>query len=430
MSTGKHRKLLVVAFHYPPDNSSTGVLRTLKFTQYLPDFGWRCEVISVPVELYPNQDLRLLDDVPPEVTVHRPWAADARELFGIRGRYPAFLGVPDRYWTWYFAATRTAFALLSGGRFDAVYSTLPFPTAHLIGLAIKKKSGLPWVADFRDSWVDGFLGPVRYRLAAWFERRVIRHADQVIMNTPVMRKYYLGRYPEHPPSKFVTITNGYDEKDFCDLEYSPGTSFEVICAGWLNDENRDPEAILKGSALALARGWIPRERLRLTFLGAGPYGESRRFREQLRHYQLEANAEITIPRVPYGEALRRQARADVVVVLTDDAKRIAQNRDWTFMAVPAKLYEYLRLGKFMLVLSRAQAVRELLHDVHAPAPLLPSDTEGIAAALREAYLRRSSQPDPKVDPSIQKYDRREITRALARVLDGLMAGREVASTGP
>jgi hypothetical protein len=100
------------------------------------------------------------------------------------------------------------------------------------------------------------------------------------------------------------------------------------------------------------------------------------------------------------------------------------------MAVPAKLYEYLRLGKFMLVLSRAEAVRELLDDVHAPTPLLPSDTEGIAAALREAYLRRSSQSDPKVDPAIQKYERREITRALARVLDGLTAGREVPNSGP
>jgi glycosyltransferase involved in cell wall biosynthesis len=419
MNSKAYRNLLVIAFHYPPDNSSTGVLRTLKFTQYLLDFGWRSEVISVPEHLYPDRDPRLLEDVPPEVRVHRPWAADSRKLFGIKGRYPGFLGVPDRYWTWYFAATRKARALLSAGRMDAIYSTSPFPTAHLIGLAVKRRSRLPWLADFRDSWVDGFLGPVRYRVDGWLERRVIAHADQVIMNTPATRRYYLGRYPEQPASKFVTITNGYDENDFRDLDFSSGDAFEVISAGWLNDANRDPEAVLKAAALALERGWIPRNKLRLTFLGAGPYANSKRFQDQLRRYKLQENTEVTVPRVPYGEALRRQARADVVVVLTDDAKRMAENRDWTFMAVPAKLYEYLRLGKFMLVLSRAEAVRELLSDVHAPAPLLPSDIEGVTFALREAYLRRARESTPALDPAIRKYERRELTRELARVLDSL-----------
>jgi glycosyltransferase involved in cell wall biosynthesis len=240
------------------------------------------------------------------------------------------------------------------------------------------------------------------------------------MNTPATRRYYLGRYPEQPVSKFVTITNGYDEKDFRDLDFSIGAAFEVICAGWLNNENRDPEAILKASALALERGWIPKDKLRLTFLGAGPYANSTQFQQQIRHYGLAENTEVTIARVPYGEALCRQARADVVVILTDDMKRIAENRDWTFMAVPAKLYEYLRLGKFMLVLSRAEAVRELLHDVHASAPLLPSDTEGAASALREAYLRRASSSPRELDPAIRKYERRELTHALARVLDGLV----------
>jgi glycosyltransferase involved in cell wall biosynthesis len=422
MNSKAYRNLLVIAFHYPPDNSSTGVLRTLKFTQYLLEFGWRSEVISVPESLYPNRDPRLLEDVPPEVRVHRPWAADSRKLFGIRGRYPAFLGVPDRYWTWYFAATRKARAVLSDGRMDALYSTSPFPTAHLIALAVKRRSGLPWVADFRDSWVDGFLGPVRYHVDGWLERKVIAHADQVIMNTPATRRYYLCRYLGQPAAKFVTITNGYDENDFRDLDFSSGPAFEVICAGWLNDENRDPEAVLKAAALALERGWIPRDKLQLTFLGAGPYVNSKRFQDQLRHYKLLENTEVTVQRVPYREALCRQARADVVVILTDDAKRMAANRDWTFMAVPAKLYEYLRLGKFLLVLSRAEAVRELLSDVRAPSPLLPSDTEGVATALHEAYLRRAHNPTPELDPAIRKYERRELARELARVLDGLTSG--------
>jgi hypothetical protein len=74
------RKLLVVAFHYPPDNSSTGVLRTLKFTQYLESHGWASEVISVPGERYLARDEGLANQIPPHAKVTRVWAPDLSKL--------------------------------------------------------------------------------------------------------------------------------------------------------------------------------------------------------------------------------------------------------------------------------------------------------------------------------------------------------------
>src|SRR3990167_2328857 len=95
------RQLLVVAFHYPPDNSSTGVLRTLKFTQYLFLHSWRSTVLSVPVTLYPYTDAALAKTIPSDIEIHRTWAVDLKKQLSVFGVYPRFLTYPDRYWPWF-----------------------------------------------------------------------------------------------------------------------------------------------------------------------------------------------------------------------------------------------------------------------------------------------------------------------------------------
>ena len=114
-SAPNDRKLLVIAFHYPPDNTSTGGLRTFKFTEYLLRHGWRSHVISVPTNLYRSLDPAGAARMPKEVTVERVWARDAKSVFGFRGVYPSWLGIPDRYWTWLFSGTRAGGGSLASG---------------------------------------------------------------------------------------------------------------------------------------------------------------------------------------------------------------------------------------------------------------------------------------------------------------------------
>lgn len=86
--------MLAVAFHYPPDHTSTGVLRTLKFTQYLVKHGWQSDVISVPESLYVSTDPAFNHQVPQGTRVFRTWAVDVKELLGVRGIYPDFAAIP------------------------------------------------------------------------------------------------------------------------------------------------------------------------------------------------------------------------------------------------------------------------------------------------------------------------------------------------
>lgn len=419
------RRVLVVAFHYPPDNTSTGVLRTLKFTQYLLGHGWRSHVISVPVALYPSCDPDNARVLPDGIEVERTWACDVKRALGIRGVYPGFAGVPDRYWPWYFSATRAGLRAVRTGAVQAIYSTLPVPTAHLVGLALKRRTGLPWLADFRDPWVEASLPPLRRRFEARLERAVVTRADRVICNTPAMRRAFLAAYPAIDPGKFVVITNGYDEAELAGIVPRPGPRFRILHAGTLDDENRNPRGLLLGVRSALDRGWLREDDLELMLLGAGRHADAPGFRRDLDQTRLAACTTIVRERIAYREALALSAGADVVVVLSENLGATAGRdvQDFTALQVPVKLYEALRLGRPVLALVSGGAVAELLASTGVGITIAPQDTEAIAASLRDAYRTRtragtSIAPAPA---AIAAYGRERLTEQLARELDDAVA---------
>lgn len=421
------RKVLVIAFYFPPDNSSTGVLRTAKFTQYLVRREWASEVISVPTERYLATDTQLAAQLPAVVRTTRVWAPDLSKTLSIMGRYPSAATFPDRYWPWLFPAVKAGLKLIRESGIDVIYATSPVPTALWIGMRLKKLTGLPLVIDFRDPWVDNSVPPVRRFFESWLERRFMRSADRIICNTPALRRDFLARYPEVPPERFVTITNGYDEPDFKGIESVPAERFEIIYAGMLQKEHRNPEPLLRAVRLALDRGWLRKEDLHLSFLGTDAWGGSDEFTGRLRELQLDDVTEVATHRIPYRDALRRMAAASVLLVLLHGeggSEKIAKNREWWGLTVPAKVYEYLRIGRPMLVLVDEGAVAELLRDTGAGTPIPPHDIEAIARTLQRLYDDWRNAPQPRtaaatVSEVVRRYSREALTERLADELDAV-----------
>jgi hypothetical protein len=421
-SAPNDRKLLVIAFHYPPDNTSTGGLRTFKFTEYLLRHGWRSHVISVPTNLYRSLDPAGAARMPKEVTVERVWARDAKSVFGFRGVYPSWLGIPDRYWTWLFSGTRAGARAIRGSGIDVVYSTYPMPSAHLIGLRLKRRFGLPWIADFRDPWAVSSGAWPRDWVESRLERLVVAAADRVICNTPAMRRRFLKTYPDVDASHFVTITNGYDEPEFGALQPARSDKFHILYPGTVDRENRNPRPVLAAVAAAIKGGQLPANDVLLTFLGSGNYGVSTEFRADLDRYGLRSITEVVAARIPRREALNRIAGADVLVVLSDQEQQTGDAReDWTSMQVPAKVYEYLRLGSPMLPLVQGGAVAEVLREVQGCEPLSPRDVDRVAKRLGELYRgRRDSRIPPHAPPAVARYSRENLTVKLAAELAALV----------
>ena len=419
-ATDGRRGLLVVAFHFPPDNSSTGVLRSLKFTAHLLDLGWRSHVLTVDPAIYENRDPALEAQIPADVTVQRLPCLDAKQRWSVAGRYPAIVAVPDRYGSWRRPAIAAGRSLIAHGAVQAIYSTYPVPSAHLIALALKRRSGLPWIADFRDPWAGGGGSGWRYRADAWLERQVVTAADRVLANTDASREDFLARYPDLPPERFVTLPNGYDETDFADLPAPDRERFHIIYPGSINRSNRDPTPLLQAVGALLRAGQLPRAHTRITLLGCGPAGGQAWLRELLAAESLTDLTHIEIDRVPYRDSLRRLAGAGLLVVLNEAAAETSEDLAYARLMVPAKVYEYLRLGRPFLVLCGEGAVPSLLARTGGGFACAAADQARIQAHIAEAFGAweagaTAGQPN---DP-VRQFERRRLSGQLAGELHRL-----------
>lgn len=416
----------MVAFHYPPDNSSTGVLRSLKFSRHLVDLGWRPHVLTVDPAIYAHRDAALEAQIPPEVTVERLPCRDAKLRWSIAGRYPGILAVPDRFGSWRGPAIRAGRVLIAEGTVQAIYSTYPLPSAHLIALALKHRSGLPWIADFRDPWAGGGGHGWRYRIDTWLERRVVHAADRVLANTDAARDDFLARYPDVPAERFLTLPNGYDETDFADLPAQDREQFHIVYPGSINRSNRDPTSLLQAIGALLRAGRLPRARTRITLLGCGPAGEQAWLRELLGAEGLADLTQVVLDRVPYRDSLHQLARAGLLVVLNEAAGETREDLAYARLMVPAKVYEYLRLGRPFLVLCAEGAIPQLLARTGGGAACAAADQARIRANIEQAFADwRAGQSGAAASSDVvSQFERRQLSKRLAQELDRL------ASTTP
>lgn len=419
--TAAPRDFLLVAFHYPPDNTSTGVLRTLKFSRHLVDHGWRARVVTVEPDVYQHTDPALLEQVPEQVTVDRLPCRDARDRWNIAGRYPSWIGIPDRFGSWRGQAVKRCVEIARDASVRAIYSTYPHPSAHLIALAVHRATGLPWIADYRDPWAGGAARDFAGLCDRFLERRVVLAATRTIANTDLSRENFLARYPELDPSRVVTITNGYDEADFVDLEpvHDGDGRFTLIYPGGIDPGNRNPIPVLEALALLVQRGDLQPEAFRLVMLGGGKALDAPWFRSEVDRLGLGDNIEGTHHRIPYHESLGRLKAADMLLVLNEPvgearAAEVAFSR----LMVPAKVYEYLRLQRPFLALCAEGSVPYTLDRIGAGWSCSPYDIEGIARYVMEAVRLRQEQRGIDVDAeALGRYERHALSERLAAVLD-------------
>ena len=411
------KKVVMIAYHFPPEGGGSGVLRTLKFTKYLPRHGWIPHVLTLKESFYVEKDYGLMSDIPPEAVVHRTFALDSSRHLAIRGRYLSLISVPDRFVSWVpFGVLRGARLIRDAG-INVLYSTSPPATSHLIAGALKRLTGLPWVADFRDPWIEeGFFpirGTLRYRVESFLERHVVQNADRLIFTTPYLRKDFLSRYPNLSPDKAAVIYNGYDEADFQHLDGQvQNERFEIIHAGLVTPEFRSPIPLLKAIATLMAEGNLHPEKIRITLLGGGPYLASKGFTDAIKNLRLNGTVEVT-DRVPHHQALQRLRKAAVLLLL--------QASDDTRFLIPAKAFEYLRLGRPILALTLEGATADLLDGVDHCYVVNPVDESRLRNTIMSLYKSWCESPNRiRVSPSIRRYERSNLTAELAQLLEELV----------
>jgi glycosyltransferase involved in cell wall biosynthesis len=400
--------VLVLAYFFPPLGGA-GVQRTTKFVKYLPAAGWTPTVVTTRGRWYPARDESLAADVPPGVRVIQARElAVPRSLSALLERFllaplARLLRWPDEMSGWVPGATRAALREIRRERPDVIFTTSAPYSAHLVGLLLHRRTGIPWVADFRDEWTENPEAgrqPRIYRAASrLLERLVLRHATRVTVTTDDARL----ADAVVADAKRTTITNGVDPDDIAGTGgRGGGERFRLSFVGTLYG-GRDCAPVFAALRRLAERGAVDPSRAEFRVVGnvwlpappdAGPVPV------------------VQAGYVDHPRAVREMAEADVLVVYLPSESR----------AIVGKLFEYLAAGPPVLTVAHPSNAGARLAAEFGSGPVVePGDSAEIEAALEDLYgrwlrgdLHRGE--DERRAEALRRFSRERLTRDLARVL--------------
>ena len=427
--------VLIVTYLYPPVENA-GTRPVVQLVRYLPKFGFQ------PVILTTRNYGDLPDDA--QTLIFR-----ADELFGYAKRMyravklrnvPAYQQadhrllppggrlerwklnylIPDPKIIWYPSAVRRGLQALRAQPVRLLYSISPPQTSHLIALKLKQKTGLPWVADFRDGWLFEPLIPARLNskfrrhLESHLEKQVIRSADHIVTVNPVMAADLKQRYPK-AASKVSVMPNGFDRADFAGLRrrrQAPDKLRLVYTGSFsLSRSGTSITALLQSLTELHTAGSPVMEHLELVLVGNLAQVEQ----QAIEQSEIKRYFTLLEP-VPHRQALQYQVDADLLLLVTTPAAKGIST---------SKLFEYLAVGRPILALTGQSVAGQIVLELEAGLVVEPDDVQGIKMALQTFHeLWCAGRLAQRTDARVQQYDRQKLTEKLALRFDELLGRRQ------
>ncbi len=352
-------------------------------------------------------------------------AFDTAQHLSIQGRYLAWMAYPDRWVSWLLGAIPSGLRLIRRYRPKVIWSTYPIATAHLIGFLLHKLTRLPWIADFRDPMTEGELGsadqhptdPVTWKIRRWLERLIVLNCTRLVFVAPGALSMYQKRYPEVPLSRWMLISNGYDEESFVAAENQNaepkdnGKRLLLLHSGLLYAEVGDRNPALLFTALANLRkaGKVDPASLNVVLRASG---HDDLYRGLLREKGLDDMVFLE-PSISYIDALAEMLRADGLVLVQGSVSN---------PNIPAKLYEYLRARRPIFALTDEKGDTAAVLRSAKVGTLASLDSVSSIESGLENFLRQLRQKTALVatDQEIQSHSRESKVRQLAKLFDSLL----------
>ena len=418
------KDVLAIAYHYPPI-ASPGAERMRAFARDLPEHGYR--LLPVTTSTYGREGaedvVRVGEPVGlfrtilnPEQKMASPEVrsrirTDAGGLSGIATFIRDRISIPDGQIAWCLPALLACLREIRRRDVRVLYTSSPPNSVHLLGSMVKGLTGLPWVAEFRDTWthdpIDAFLsqGGWRLRLEASMERHVAIGADRVVGVTNRACDFL---ETLAGAGKVRCVPNGFAEDlSFVEDEVGSDGPLHIVHVGSFSEshQRRSPDVLVKAVA---SLG----DAVRLSLVG--PLTEE----EKDRVRRLGAGCVETVGMVPRDEALQWQRDSDAVVL-------VDHSRSYPSTNVPSKCYEYLASGRSILALTPEGATRDLLKEVGGGICVDPDDEPGITSALGrliEVKRRGKLREFAARDGTMERYCRKGLAGELAKVFDEMAEG--------
>jgi glycosyltransferase involved in cell wall biosynthesis len=395
------KKVLIITYYWPPSGGG-GVMRWLKMSKFLPGFGWQPIIYTPENPDSSVTDKSLLDEVHQDILelktpIWEPYnfyrkltgkKSDEKFKAGyiseassgnwknklsvfIRGNFL----IPDPRKFWIKPSIKYLTKYLKENKIDAIVSTGPPHSMHLIALGLKKKFDIPWIADFRDPWtnIDFYE---KLRLTKWadkrhhkLEKQVLKNADHVVTVSPSWKTDFetLGN------RKTELIYNGYDPEDFNNLKQTKDEFFTITHFGAFNSD-RNPHSLWTALQNVALENPDFSKKLRIQLVGQ----TDESILNSIKKNQLEKNL-VVHPFLPHKEGLKLLANSSLLLLPINDAPNVKG-------ILPGKMYEYMALRRPIIAFGPTKAdYAKIVSETGTGKCFDFEDSEGIEMALKDYF---------------------------------------------
>lgn len=427
------RKVLIITYYWPPAGSS-GVQRWLKFVKYLREFGWEPVIYTANNPEVASLDESLKNDIPEGIEVIKRNVPEPYKLYkfitgsrgtkigvgftsgtskkGILNRAAIWIRgnffIPDARMFWIAPSTRYLSKYLINNPVDVIITTGPPHSLHLIGLKLKRRFNIPWIADFRDPWTgiyfykDLKLTWIADKINRALERKVLKNSDLNIVVSHSMADAFNGIVG----AKVEIVSNGFDQAEYNFSALINENVFSLVHVGTIPPSSNSNN--LWGALARMAKENDEFNRkLKIQFVGDIDSSVV----DSLKENNLFEKVEM-VGYKPHSEIPLFQKSAQVLLVLAPSTSK---------EVLTGKIFEYLAANRPIIAIGPIGGDLDKLLIETGAGIMLPSDSQSeIYEGLKwfwDGYNSGWSNFNPK---NVNQYSRRELTRKMAQLMDKLV----------
>ena len=428
------KKVLIITYYWPPSGGA-GVQRWLKFVKYLREFDWEPIVYTPENPEAPVIDNSLEKDIPDNLTVIK------RKIWEPYTAYKKFIGqkkeqkinagflsenkkpglsenisvwirgnffIPDARKFWIKPSIKFLTNYLKNNPVDAMISTGPPHSMHMIALGLKQRLGIPWLADFRDPWTNidfyedlkltGCADKKHHKL----EKEVLKNADSVVLISKGMADDFNKIYQRN----YEVITNGYDSDDITNgSKIEPDKKFSISYIGTMV-KTRNPISFWEAIKQLTDTNKEFANDLEIKLIGKLDYS----VRQSIEEFQLQKYI-TKINYLPHNEVIKLQKQTQVLLLLINNTPNAK-------MILTGKFFEYMAAHRPILCIGPPDGdAAKIIRDTNSGVVCGFSDSEKMKANILKFYNSFKKGQLKSKSINIEKFSRKNQTSDLAKILN-------------
>lgn len=417
------KKVLIISFAFL-EQEAIGSIRIRGLAKFLPEFGWDPVILTTKVPGKSESNFNIIE------TLYQDKQKKLKGRLGLKTNeavkdqmgqstnknkkllidhisyiWQEIFCYPDVEKSWYRAAVDSGKTILENNSFDAIISSSPPKTSHLIAKNLKKKYGTPWIADMRDLWTQGDYDlhtPIRRLLERKLEIKTLAIADTLIATTP----YSAERLRQLHKKRIYSIPNGFSSEEIDKDDVKLTNKFTITYTGALYQGKRDPKKLFQAINELISNGVVNSSDVEIRFYGL----KESWLDEEIRFFNLENIAKC------YGfvdrmTALKKQRESQLLLLLLLDHPEDKN-------ICPGKIFDYFGSKRPILAIGGSNGfVKELLEETNAGVYAISIDE--IKKILINSYQEWKKQGKISYSgkmSNINKYSHREMTKKFSEVL--------------